>query len=49
MVKKYPINYTSTEGIKGDRGILYDPLVVEALVKIYPGNKLSNFLFSLAA
>ncbi len=37
------------EEISQYRGTLYDPLVVDALVKIYPGNMLDNCLFSLAA
>jgi putative two-component system response regulator len=37
------------EEITQYRGTLYDPLVVDAWLKIYPGNMLDNFLFSLAA
>ena len=37
------------EEISQNRGILYDPMVVDALMKIHPVNMVSNFSFSLAA
>jgi HD-GYP domain-containing protein (c-di-GMP phosphodiesterase class II) len=37
------------EEISQNRGILYDPLVADAVVKIYSINMLSNFSFHLAA
>jgi putative two-component system response regulator len=37
------------EEISQQRGILYDPAVVDALAKMHPVNMLSNISFSLAA